>query len=93
MHVHDPGSSVLEVGLWDRGDDGGLPLSVAGVFRGGGEEMVGTARVPLPRVSGDCAGGMKVIPDIDTGIVPRYFSLIFFSQGILIQSSGGENRW
>ncbi|CAM9682943.1 unnamed protein product [Ectocarpus sp. 6 AP-2014] len=48
MHVHDPGTSVLEVGLWDKGEEGAIPLSVTGVFRGdGGKELVGTARVPL----------------------------------------------
>ena len=51
MHVHDPATSVLEIGLWDKGEEGAIPLSVTGVFRGaGGKELVGTARVPLPKV-------------------------------------------
>ncbi|CAN0517261.1 unnamed protein product, partial [Ectocarpus sp. 12 AP-2014] len=51
MHVHDPDTSVLEVGLWDKGEEGAIPLSVTGVFRGdGGKELVGTARVPLCKV-------------------------------------------
>lgn len=51
MHVHDPETSVLEVGLWDKGEEGAIPLSMTGVFRGpGGKELVGTARVPLSRV-------------------------------------------
>lgn len=51
MHVHDPETSVLEVGLWDKGEEGAIPLSVTGVFRGdGGKELVGTARVPLCKV-------------------------------------------
>ncbi|CAB1113920.1 unnamed protein product [Ectocarpus sp. CCAP 1310/34] len=51
MHVHDPETSVLEVGLWDKGEEGAIPLSMTGVFRGdGGKELVGTARVPLCKV-------------------------------------------
>lgn len=51
MHVHDPDTSVLEIGLWDKGEDGAIPLSVTDVFRGpGGKELVGTARVPLSKV-------------------------------------------
>lgn len=52
MHVHDPETSVLEIGLWDKGEEGGIPLSVTDVFRGpGGKELVGTATVPLSKVS------------------------------------------
>lgn len=53
MHVHHPESTVLEVGLWDRGEDGAIPLSVTDVFRGaeGGRDLLGTARVPLPKVN------------------------------------------
>lgn len=51
MHVHDPETSVLEIGLWDKGEEGAIPLSMTGVFRGpGGKELVGTARVPLSKV-------------------------------------------
>lgn len=52
MHVHDPGTTMLELGLWDRGEEGAIPLSVTDVFRGTGEgrDLLGTARVPLPKV-------------------------------------------
>lgn len=50
MHVHDPETSVLEVGLWDSGEDGSNPLSMSGVFKGE-QELVGNARVPLSKVS------------------------------------------
>lgn len=51
MHVHDAETSVLEVGLWDRGEEGAIPLSMTDVFRGeAGKELVGTARVPLSKV-------------------------------------------
>ncbi len=52
MHVYDPETSVLEIGLWDKGEEGAIPLSVTDVFRGpGGKQLVGTATVPLSKVS------------------------------------------
>ncbi|CAM9555140.1 unnamed protein product [Pylaiella littoralis] len=49
VHVHDPETSVLEVGLWDSGEDGSNPLSMSGVFKGE-QELVGNARVPLSKI-------------------------------------------
>lgn len=58
MHVHDPASSVLEVGLWDGGEEGAIPLAAMPTMFKGGKQLVATARVPVSQVG--CAKMKKI---------------------------------